>query len=170
MWQVEMVLRLRHMINDLADTPRYSQNRLEELILVSALDVIVDVQFPTTYLSDLDAHVLTPDPTEVPRDDIFIALVCLKSACVLAGSEFNVAGGQAISLRDGDSAIDLKGILQGRKAVAENACKYYQEARWRYQLGQFGSGGQAIFTPIAALSQYRGDAYYPTHRSRVSLF
>jgi hypothetical protein len=43
MWQVEMVILLRHMIGDINEPYVYTDNRLQELILVSSQFVNTEV-------------------------------------------------------------------------------------------------------------------------------
>ena len=73
-WQSEMVRMLRHVVNDL-DSSSYSftDDRLEESILVSAQLVLTEIDFENTYTVDVDGLVLTPDPTTLAdKDDAFI--------------------------------------------------------------------------------------------------
>ena len=106
-WQSEMVRIVRHLINDL-DSTNYSftDDRLEELILVASQLVLTTLDFTNEYTVDVDALTLNPDPTTGTKDDSFINLVSLKAACVVLGSEVRSNALNSISLRDGPSAID----------------------------------------------------------------
>jgi hypothetical protein len=81
-WQNEMVRIVRHLVDDL-DAATYSDSRLEETVLVSAQMVQLQVTFDKTYTVDVDELLLTPDPTAATRDNAFINLVCLKTACII---------------------------------------------------------------------------------------
>ena len=111
-WQNEMVRILRHIINDL-DSSSYSftDDRLEESILVSAQLVSTEIDFDKDYTIDVDALVLSPDPTASVKDDAFINLVVLKSACIILGSEVRSNALNSIALKDGPSSIILFQVL-----------------------------------------------------------
>lgn len=157
-WQSEMVRIIRHIINDM-DSSNYSftDDRLEELVLVSAQLVSTSLDFDNSYTIDVDGLVLTPDPTTGTKDDPFINLVCLKAACVVLGSEVRSNALNSISLRDGPSAIDLRGITTSLAALHKLTCDKYDEAVMQYRAG--GSiGGKAIITPFSNNS--RGSSSY----------
>lgn len=154
MFETECVLITRHMIDDVGDTPTYSDTRIIELLLVSALRVKAEVTFPVTYSIDVDALAINPDPT-LPgyRDDNFISLITLKAASLLAYSEAKTSAGQGIAIKDGSSSIDLKGVANSKLALAKDLEKQYQDAKYAYQAGSNGVG-KAILTPYKV--------FYPT--------
>lgn len=138
MWQNEMVLILRDIINDVGDTPTYSHQRLQEAILAAAQVVSFEVSFPQTYTVDFDEYLISPDPTDTAggtRDNAFIALTTMKAACRIARGEAKIAGGQAISVKDGSSAVDLRDAAKYKNVVADSFCKEYQDMKWEYETG-----------------------------------
>ena len=149
-WNTEMVRIVRTLVGDLSSTPTYDDARLEEAILVNAQLVQMDVDFPNSYTVDVDELLLTPDPTDRSggtRDDSFINLVCLKTACMITLSELRTAAGQSIAIKDGDSSIDLRGTLQGRVEVIKHSwCKEYENAKLEYVAGN-RVPGRAIVGP-----------------------
>ena len=148
-WQNEMTLIVRHLVNDL-DSSSYifTDSRLEEAVLVSAQLASLEIDFENTYTIDVDSVSLTPDPTDSSnKDDSFINLVCLKTSQMLSGSELKTHSLNAISLRDGPSAIDLRGIVQGLKILFEDIGARYDHAKLAYQMGT--SAGQAILSPYS---------------------
>ena len=55
-WQNEMVRIVRFLINDI-DASSYTDERLEETILVAAQSVYASIDFPNTYTIDVDTLV-----------------------------------------------------------------------------------------------------------------
>ena len=79
-WQNEMVLIVRHLINDLDDSNQsFSDERLEGTVLVSAQLLLNEIDFDdppnNTYVVDVDGLSLTPDPTSGEKDNAFIKAV-----------------------------------------------------------------------------------------------
>jgi hypothetical protein len=149
-WQNEMSIILRHLVNDLdSSSYTFSDDRIEETILVASQLVLHEADFENTYTVDVDASSLSPDPTSASnKDDAFISLICLKSAYILLGSELKTHSLNAISLKDGPSALDLRGIVQGLNILFTDIAKRYDEAKIQYQLG--GSiAGQAVLSPYS---------------------
>jgi len=160
-WQNEMTLIVRHLVNDL-DSSSYifTDPRLEEAILVSAQLASLEIDFENTYTIEVDSASLSPDPTDSSdKDDSFINLVCLKTAQMLLGSELKTHSLNAISLKDGPSSLDLRGIVSGLKILFDDINKRYDEATMQYKLN--GVVGQAILGPYAPGS----DAVARTHLS-----
>ena len=148
-WQNEMSLIVRHLINDL-DSSSYifTDDRLEESILVATQLMLNEVDFDQTYTVDVDSSSLSPDPTTLSvKDDPFISLVCLKTSHLLLGSELKTHSLNSISLKDGPSSIDLKGIVQGLKILYEDLGKRYEHAKLSYQTS--GVAGQAVLSPYS---------------------
>ena len=163
-WQNEMTLIVRHLVNDL-DSSSYifTDSRLEEAILVSAQLASLEIDFENTYTIDVDSVSLSPDPTESSnKDDSFINLVSLKTAQMLLGSELKTHSLNAISLRDGPSALDLRGIVAGLKILFDDINKRYEEAVMQYKLN--GVVGQAVLGPYSPGS----DSVARTHMSHRS--
>ena len=150
-WQNEMTLIVRHLIHDL-DSSSYTfiDDRIEESILVSAQLVLHEIDFEKTYTVDVDSSILSPDPTLTgDKDDPFITLVSLKTANLLIGSELKTNSLNAISLRDGASAIDLGGIVQGLKILFDDTDKKYEDAKMQCKAGGRVIG-QAILSPYSS--------------------
>ena len=163
-WQNEMTLIVRHLVNDLDSTNyTFSDDRLEESILVSSQLSILEIDFEQTYTIDVDSTSLSPDPTtSSDKDDSFINLVSLKTAQMLLGSELKTHYLNAISLRDGPSSIDLRGIVSGLKILFDDINRRYEEAVTQYKLN--GVVGQAILGPYSPGS----DSVARTHLSHRS--
>ena len=157
-WQNEMKVIVRHLVNDLdSSSYTFTDSRLEEAVLVSAQLASLERDFDNTYAIDVDSVSLSPDPTSGNKDDSFINLVCLKTAQMLLGSELKTHSLNAISLKDGPSALDLRGIVSGLKILFDYINKKYEEATTQYKLN--GVVGQAILGPYSPGS----DAVARTH-------
>ena len=146
MWQAEMVVILRHLIDDVCVTT-YTDPRLQETILVSAQLIQIEVDFDKTYTIDVDALILTPDPTDATKDNGFINLVVLKAACIILSGEAKAKASEAIKIVDGPTTIDTG---QRHKALEERAktmCQNYEHAKIQYMAGN-SRAGQAVITPF----------------------
>ena len=158
-WQNEMTLIVRHLVNDLdSSSYTFQDDRVEESVLVSAQLAALEIDFESTYTIDVDSLTLTPDPTTSSnKDDSFINLVSLKTAQMLLGSELKTHSLNAISLRDGPSALDLRGIVTGLKILFDDINRRFEEAKTQYKLN--GLVGEAVLGPYSPGS----DAVARTH-------
>ncbi len=155
-WNNEMVLITRYLVDDIAVvsstglTSTYTDERLETTILVAAQLTLFDVTFDKTYIVDVDSCSLTPDPTVVTRDNAFINLVSLKTACIILGAEAKAAATNAIKVKDGgrfgSAEIDMGQSYKALQERAATACKDYQDAKVQYLAGN-GRVGAAIIGP-----------------------
>jgi len=163
-WQNEMTVIVRHLVNDLdSSSYEYNDDRVEESILVAAQLSSLEIDFESVYTVDVDSLSLSPDPTDsTNKDDSFINLVCLKTAQMLIGSELKTHSLNAISLRDGPSALDLRGIVSGLKILFDDINRRFEEAKTQYKLD--GVVGQAILGPYSPGS----DAIARTHMNQRS--
>ena len=151
-WQNEMTIIVRHLINDLdSSSYTFTDSRIEESILVSSQLVLHEVDFESSYTVVVDSLTLTPDPTANTgsdgKDDGFISLVSLKTGCLLLGSEMKTNALSAISLKDGPSAIDTRGIVQGLNILYTDLCKKYEDTKTQYKLN--GIVGKAVLGPYS---------------------
>jgi hypothetical protein len=145
-WQNEMVVILRHLVDDIASAI-YDNDRLEETIIVAAQLVITEVSFNNTYTIDVDALVLSPDPTENTKDNGFINLVVLKAACIILSGEAKAKALESIRITDGPTTIDTSARHKALELRAKEVCQTYEKAKVQYATGE-GSGGVAILTPF----------------------
>ena len=165
-WQGQMTTVVRHLINDV-DPSNYtfSTDRGETTILVAAQLLIMNVDFNNTYDVNVEASTLSPDPSDLDtKDDPFIALACLRAACIIVGSEIRKESGNAISIKDGPSAIDLRGVTSTLTVLYQDLCKKYDEALLDYRSGNSLSG-QSILGPYSPGSDYVRRGMYSDNRS-----
>lgn len=148
-WQTELVRMIRHMVDDLGSSPTYSDDRLEELVILSAQKINGEIDLDRDYSIDLDELILSPDPTVSPKDNGFINLIVLKAACIIDQSEARKAAGQGIAITDNRSSIDLRGRAGTRLALLkEGWCKSYAQAKFEYQAGMGAMAGHAVLSPF----------------------
>lgn len=154
-WQGQISTMVRHMINDVDQTNyKYSVSRLETTILVAAQLVSQDMDFDNDYVVNVEQSTLTPDPTDTDtKDNAFINLTTLKTACVIIGSEVRSEASNAISIKDGPSAIDLRGVANTLNVLYKDLCEKYDQLTYDYVAG--GSlAGQVILGPYSPGSDF----------------
>ena len=127
-WKTEIPIIVRTLINDLSDTPTYSDERILQVVAVAANYVQFDVVLDTSYTIDVVNPTITPDPT-VNYDAIFISLLSLKSACIMDQSNFRTkAAMEGIRASLGPAQLAIGGSLAGWKDILEHGpCKLYEE-------------------------------------------
>ena len=145
-WQTEMTTLLRYVINDSESPQEFSDARLQRLIVSSAQLTLGVVDFPKTYIVDVAASGITPDPTGDTRDNGFINLVILKAACLLATGDYRKSANKGLIVRDGPSSIDARSLVQSKRELMESLCKDYNEAEFEFRLGN-SNAGEAILGP-----------------------
>tara|TARA_B100001564_G_scaffold113978_2_gene94761 strand:+ start:2086 stop:2589 length:504 start_codon:yes stop_codon:yes gene_type:complete len=161
-----MTTIVRHLINDVDSTSyTFSTDRVETTILVAAQLLIMNVDFNNDYDINVEAITLSPDPTDTDtKDDPFIALACLRAACIVIGSEIRKESGNAISIKDGPSAIDLRGVTSTLTVLYQDLCKKYDESLIDYRAGNSVSG-QSILGPYSPGSDHVRRGSYSDGRS-----
>tara|TARA_Y100000992_G_scaffold299276_1_gene265803 strand:+ start:7841 stop:8344 length:504 start_codon:yes stop_codon:yes gene_type:complete len=161
-----MTTIVRHLINDIDSTSyTFSTDRVETTILVAAQLLIMNVDFNNDYDINVEAVTLSPDPTDTDtKDDPFIALACLRAACIVIGSEIRKESGNAISIKDGPSAIDLRGVTSTLTVLYQDLCKKYDESLIDYRAGNSVSG-QSILGPYSPGSDHVRRGSYSDGRS-----
>ena len=108
---------------------------------------------------------ISPDPIS-EKDTDFSVLSVYKAACILIGSEVKTESANAISIKDGPSAIDLRGVTQNLNIIYQDICKKYEDLLKTYQYNNT-LVGQAILGPYSPGSMvlrsnefdYRGNIF-----------
>ena len=156
---------VRHLVDDLDSTKyKYSPNRIETALLVAAQLTTMNVDFNNTYTINVEGCTLSPDPTDaITKDDPFIALICMRTACIIIGSEIRSESGNAISIKDGPSAIDLRGVTQTLAILYKDLCEKYEHLLLEYR-AENSVAGQAILGPYAPGSD-KISRNYTDHRA-----
>jgi hypothetical protein len=167
-WNTEIPMIVRVLINDMSDNPTYSDERLQQVIAVSAKYVQFDVVLDHTYNVDVINPAISPDPTD-NNDDIFISLVSLKAACIIDQSALRTrAAAEGIRAALGPAMLSVNGSLDGFIAILDKGpCASYDEltSHWdvkeataiRAILGPFVGNK---FDPRSLFSDNRGRDLY----------
>lgn len=159
-WQDEMVLMLRAMVDDLGEAPRFSDARLEQLLVVAAQLTKQDATFQAAYETDVAAVTITPDPTTTaPRDDWFVNLVTARAACLMDQGAAAKGAGRALRVRELDTELDM--TQTGRALLdllSKGACAVYRQLLRDYLTGNQSGLGAAVMGPYRLYSQSR---YHP---------
>lgn len=141
---------VRHLISDVDPTSyKYTPKRIETTILVAAQLLTTETDLRQEYDINVEQCELNPDPTDAgTADDDFIALVSLKSACIILGGEVKSESGNAISIKDGPSAIDLRGVSGTLMGLYKDLCSKYEQMLLDYRAGN-SLAGHAILGPYS---------------------
>tara|TARA_B100001564_G_scaffold85183_2_gene68936 strand:- start:9599 stop:10114 length:516 start_codon:yes stop_codon:yes gene_type:complete len=152
-WQGQISTMVRHMINDVdSATYKYADKRLETAILVSAQLVTLDIDLNNNYDINVEQCHLSPDPTDTEtKDNAFINLVAVKTSCIIIGSEVRSEASNAISIKDGPSAIDLRGVAGTLSVLYSSLCDKYEKLVMDYAAGV---AGHAILGPYSPGSDF----------------
>jgi len=154
-WQGQMGTIVRHLVNDLDPSNyTYSDDRIETAILVASQLMIMNVDFNNVYDINVESCRLSPDPTDSgTKDNAFITLSCLRAACIIIGSEIRSESGNAISIKDGPSAIDLRGVTATLTVLYKDLCEKYENLLLEYRAGN-SVAGHAILGPYSPGSEF----------------
>jgi hypothetical protein len=164
-WQGQMGTIVRYLIDDVDPSNyTYSDHRIETTILVAGQLTQMSIDFNKTYDINVESCTLSPDPTTDTEDKAFITLICLRSACIIVGSSVRSESGNAISIKDGPSAIDLRGVTGTLMTLYKDLCEKYEQAVLDYRAGN-SVGGQAILGPYSPGSDYISRNNHGGHRA-----
>ncbi len=170
-WDSEVVLLLRNYVGDTSTTaPKYTDDSLASILVTAAQFVIFDAPLKNTYIANVENPSLSPDPTSratsESRDDAFINLMILKSVWMLCNAELRVFGAQAIGIRDGTSAVDLKRDMRSLNGILRDHEKAYFEYKNRY-IREANHTGRVITSPMNIFGNQCGPDYFePLTRNR----
>jgi hypothetical protein len=169
-WQGQMSTIVRYLIDDIdSDSYTFSPHRVETTILVAAQLTQMTVEFGKTYSVNVENCTLSPDPTVETEDHAFITLICLRAACIIVGSQIRSESGNAISIKDGPSAIDLRGVTNTLTVLYKDLCEKYERAEMEYRAGS-SIAGQAILGPYSPGSDNVSGSSTGGHRGTGGFF
>ena len=155
-WNIELPIIVRTLINDMSDTPTYSDERLLQIIVVAAKYVQFDVVLDHQYELNVVNPNIIPDPT-VDNDSIFISLTCLKAACLIDQSSVRTkAALEGIRAALGPAQLSVGGSLEGLKLILETGpCAAYDELTSHWDVKE-ATAIRAILSPFV------GNRFDPT--------
>lgn len=173
-WQDDMTEVLRVLVNDTEDTPTYSDDKLERVLVVASFQVLLQLKFSQDYKVNISNRTITPDPTATAtKDESFVNLATLKAACIVDHGAAIIAAQRAIAVKDGGSSVDLRGVFQGKFALLEKGwCAVFDTEKFEYQAGLVRVAGAVILTPFR-LYAYGGlgqDGYLGGSRNRDLIY
>ena len=156
-WKIDLVVMLRSLIGDL-DNAKFADERLKQILVFGAYNVVHDAEFSTTYTVDVGSVSISPDPVS-GNDTDFTTLTVYKSACILLGSEVKTEAANAISIKDGPSSIDLRGVTQNLNIMYKDFCAKYDQLLKTYQYNNT-LVGQAVLGPYSPGSMILGSSQF----------
>lgn len=163
-WQFEIPIIVRNLINDLSDTPTYSDTRIIQLASIAAQYVLGEVNLTTKYSISILDQSITPDPSDpATRDTDFVGFIALKTACLLDQSTFRTkAALEGIRTALGSANLMITGNLGGYKTILdEGPCALYEQLTMDHNIGN----ATAV---SAVLSPFVGNRFDPRYLLRGS--
>lgn len=166
-WQNELTIMVRTLINDNMTPYQFSDERIQQTILVAGKYVQFDVVLDHPYVIDVVNGTINPDPT-IDSDEIFIILTSLKAACLVdQGTLRTKAAMDGVRAALGPASLSVAGSSAGWEMILKHGpCKLYDDLveHWDVAnasaiaavLGPF-SGNQ--FDPELQRSKNRFDPY-----------
>lgn len=155
-WKEEGIIILRTMLDDISEE-KYDTCDLEQLLLVSAFQVLQEADFSQNFSVNLRKKTITPDPSaDTTKDESLINLMCLKSACLVNRSKALSESTNAFSGKDGFSSFDFRGVAENLIKLLQDGgwCAVYEEEMRNYKLGKDVVAGMAVMGP------FRTKVYY----------
>jgi hypothetical protein len=149
-WEIEIPIIVRTLINDLESTPTYSDERIKQLITVSAKYVVIDANLSISYNIDVVNETITPDPSDPEtRDTEFVGLIALKAACILDQSTFRTkAALEGIKTSLGSASLAINNNLGGYKTILDQGpCSFYDQLVMDYNIGN-ATAVRAVLSPF----------------------
>lgn len=142
-YKEESTLLLRGLIGDFTEPYTYKDERLFDLFLFGARLVVQEITFTPQYSVSLNKVSITPTPED---DSAIVVLGALKSAYIIANSEYKLAISSSVYIMDGPSSIDLSSQALALKDRVKRLYDDYEKAKMQFALGDVSSFG-AILTP-----------------------
>ena len=161
-WDIELPIIVRTLVDDLSETPVFSDDRLKQVICVAAKYVQFDVALDHLYNIDVSNLTISPDPTN-DRDEIFICLTSLKAACIVDQSSIRTKSAlEGVRASLGPASLSVSNSLEGLKLILEKgSCSTYDELTSHWDVKDA--------TAIAAvLSPFRGNQFDPEYQRAMN--
>lgn len=158
-WQNTSLIMLRTMLNDVGcGETKYSNSRLEQLLITSAYFLPIDINFNSNYVVDVEQNTISPDPTNKEDGVEFINFMVLRAACIADEGNFrNAALLQGVTARCGPAVLQTNSYGQYLKdLLTEGPCKTYEDLKNEYN---FSYEGRKIIR--AVMSPFVSNDFYP---------
>ena len=146
---------LRTMLNDAGcdGNNTYSTQRLEDLLITSAYFLPIDINFKSSYVIDVGAYTITPNPDDQDDGKEFVSFMVLKAACLADEGAFrNAALLQGVTARLGPASLQTGSYgAQLALLLNEGPCKSFEELKKAYNFGYKGAQViQAVMGPFVS--------------------
>ena len=142
------------MLNDAGcDSVRYTPQRLSDLLITSAYFLPLENNFKTTYVVNVEARTISPDPIDQTDGDEFINFMVLKSACLADEGNFRTAAlAQGVTARIGGASLQTSSYGQYLGTLLnEGPCKSYTKLVEIYNMSYEGAKIlRAVLSPFVA--------------------
>jgi hypothetical protein len=127
-WQNTLTTMVRTLINDSVAPYQFSDDRIQQTILVAGKYVQFDVVLDHSYSIDVVSGSISPDPTE-DNDEIFIILTSLKAACLVdQGTLRTRAAMDGVRAALGPASLSVSGSASGWEMILKHGpCKLYDD-------------------------------------------
>ena len=154
-WQNSSLIILRTMLNDAGcdGTNAYSTQRLEDLLITSAYFLPIDINFKSSYVVDVSAYSITPNPDSQDDGKEFVSFMVLKAACLADEGAFrNAALLQGVTARLGPASLQTASYgAQLAILLNEGPCRAFEELKKAYNFGYKGAQTiRAVMSPFAS--------------------
>lgn len=137
-WKIEIPLLIRTIINDFTEPYSYSDERLQQIAVVSAQYVRSDIALKNNYTINISEPNITPDPCLLDNKDInFINFISLKSACFIDQSSCRTRMlSSGIKTTLGPALLDIDSNMSGFQLLLEKGpCFMYDQSVLAYNIG-----------------------------------
>jgi hypothetical protein len=165
-WKSEMVLMLRGLISDF-DKTSYTDDRLQQLLVIAAHYVRQEVDFTQTYTISVTAKTISPDPCSSTNADkqAFTNFTVLKAACLTDWSTYrSKALSSGIRARCGPAQLETLQHLKGfRDLIDFGPCKAYETLKEEHEFGNYTL--KAILSPFTSSNFDAGSLHSPRNSS-----
>lgn len=151
-WQSLCTTIVRHLIDDLDENnPRYSDNRIQQAIVIAGLMSAQEFPFSVTYSFDVEGPDILPDPGATETyDGQAVALFTLKAACILDVNRYQNRVGTGVKVTEGDASVDLTTGFKGYvDIITLGPCASYTKLLADLQVKSSMSAGKAVLGPFS---------------------
>lgn len=147
-WDIELVIRLRYLINDI-DSVIWTDDQLKVFLGIASSQIggyLSRWGVPSFVYSNASGTI-TPDPTE--SNDYVQSLIVIKAAEIIARSELKKASASAgFIVVDDQSRIDTKQVASNLKEIVDNLKQETDNAIRSYKENN-RFNGKAVLAPYA---------------------
>jgi len=150
-WPDVIIPMVRILINDYDDTNyEYSDDRLQDTIVVAAQLVNQEINFDTVYTINIPLVTISPDPT-IAVDNAFVNFVTLKSACFVDQSLFRTKSTiSGLKAKCGPAVLETVEHLRGFKDLINfGPCKAYTTLKEEWIFGN-AQVVEAVLSPFTS--------------------